>query len=570
MRLPAAALCLAALPAWADPCRTVHDPAAIALEDALAAEVEATRDRYAEAELYWSPDFAFNAMVRVEATEAGREAARSVARALPRIDAALGLAEAGPAMARGGAPQITIRLLDTATKVPHEAWGWCEGRACTVELFPAFWRTADPDTLAFTLAHEMFHVVQGLAYPAVDHCNAYWWVEGTAEWFANLAVPGQDLTARAGFLHGWDRDSSTHRLIDLSYEAVAFWFWAGERFGPQFPLSLGRFGDAGLKDVAQISTLLPPEDWADLVKIYLGGALAHPDGRPALPAPDLGADLAPEGGAVSVSGPLMSVQRQGLILGPGLWRIRREAASPGTVVLIGDETGTGWTELSENGAETTRFFGCGDGGTITVAAAGGTLHGTNAMLTAEPEEGGCESCLAGVWQQQVDRVPDAETQALYADRARVAALPQGFGIFPRAGVADAMDFTARYEWPGPRLTLAPSGSYTWNDPVTARHEGDGDGDFASVEVRLRFSAEIGRWRDLAGHLVFAKDGARGRGSAVIATSVFSSIELIDEPRGGPVHLLPQGFRATCSGDRLVLEHPVTPSVETTRIFDRVD
>lgn len=570
MRFSFLALLLIAQPAWADPCADVFDEDIIEGEEAVAAATEADPERYREVASYWSPDFAFNAVIGIEAPAGGERAAARLRAALPHIDMALGRAEAGPQIARGGAPTITLRLLDTPAPRSEEAWTGCDGRDCSVEFFPDFWRTASDDALAFTLAHEMFHVVQELAFPAVDHCHAYWWVEGTAEWFANLAVPGESFSAVSGFIEGWDRESGRKRLIDTDYSALGFWFWAGERFGPQFPLSLGAFGNNGLKDVAAISELLPPEDWADLVRIYLGGFLAYPDGRLALPVPDLGPDLS-ETGSVTLSGPAMSIQRARLALGPGLWRITRDAAASGVVVLVSDETGAGFSDLAQNGDEVTRFFGCGAGGTVQLAAAGGSGGDTSATLRIEEVEGGgCGSCLAGVWEMQVDRMLTPDEQTIYGDWADVARLDGGFGVFPKIGVADAMDFTLLYEWQGPRLTLSPDGVFVWNDPARLRHEGEGPDGRVIVESQHSFDGEIGRWNESDNRLNFESDTKLRMGAVVIEMPDFSSVWPIYEEVRSHSYTLPQGFHAICSGEQLVLERPLLPTVESTRIFRRVN
>ena len=116
------ALALTVLPAWADPCADVTDEAAITREDAVAAETAADPARYREAAAHWSPDFAFEGMVVIEAVESGERVARTLARVLPKVDAALGLIDAAAQIAPGGsAPQITIRLLDTALASPDDA-----------------------------------------------------------------------------------------------------------------------------------------------------------------------------------------------------------------------------------------------------------------------------------------------------------------------------------------------------------------------------------------------------------------------------------------------------------------
>lgn len=547
---------LAALPAWADPCADVTDPEAIAREDAVAADTAADPGRYRELGAYWSPDFGFDGMVVIQGPNGGETAAKVLQRVLPQVDAALGLTEAGRQIAAGGAaPTVTIRLLDGPPGTPDEAWTWCEGRVCTVELFPDFWQRAGAEQLAFTLAHELFHAAQQLAYPAVDHCNSYWWVEGTAEWFANLALPRSDFTARAGFLAEWDTGSAGTRLIDTDYEAVAFWFWAGERFGPVLPLTLGEFGNTGLNRVQTVAGLLSPDDWADFATVYLMGGLAFPDGRPALPAPDLG-PVIPEGQEeVLIEGPDLSLPRARLTLGAGLWRIAVESASPGSVVLVGNESG-GAFERVEPGGSVTRFFTCGSGGPVVVALAGGTLSGTRARLRVTQDDRACEACIHGTWEMTTPRDPtnDGFDEALRAD------------ILAHEGVT----MEVIHDHDGPRLTLMPDGRYRWEDPKTQRAFGSGADGAMEVLTRLVTNEETGRHEDREGIQIFRKEAALSAGTTGFVAGPLSGHEVFKEARA-LVPLLPQPYRlVSCTGSQMVWERMVDPDVETTRIFRRVD
>ena len=541
-----------ASPAWSNPCDVGAGAEAEALEEAVEADTAADPARYVEAEVYWSPDFAFNGMVTIEAPPGGEGTARILAGTLAEVDMALGLIEAGPQMAGTGSTEITIRLLDSEAATTNEAWSWCEGRTCTVEFFPGFWRGADAETLTFTLAHELFHVAQLLAYPEVSQCHAWWWVEGSAEWFANLAVPGTDLTASAGYLADWEAGSATTRLIDTDYPAVAFWFWAEERFGTVFPLTLGEFGNAGLARVATVASLMAPEDWADFATVYLMGGLVYPDGRPALPAPGWG-DIV-EGEVVVVEGPDLSLPRAQVMLGPGLWTITVETAAPGSVVLVGNESG-GALERVEPGGSVSRFFGCGTGGPVLLAVAGGTNSGTRATFRVAEAEAGCEACLHGVWEMTTPRDPtnDGFDEALLAMIA-----------------AQGLTMEITHDHAGPRLSLLPDGRYRWEDPSLSRAFGSGPDGASEVITRLATNEETGTYRQVDGVMVFQKEAALSAGTSSFTAGPLAGHYAFKEPRAH-VPLLPQPYRlASCEGGQMVWERMIEPNVETTRIFRRVD
>lgn len=94
------ALACTALPARAKPRAGIADAAAVAREDAGAAQTAADPTRYREAATRWSSDFAFEGMVAIEAVAGGERAARNLARVLPAVDAALVRGEPGRSIGR--------------------------------------------------------------------------------------------------------------------------------------------------------------------------------------------------------------------------------------------------------------------------------------------------------------------------------------------------------------------------------------------------------------------------------------------------------------------------------------
>lgn len=436
-----------------------------------------------------------------------------------------------------------------------------------VELFPVIWDGTPPEQLQFTLAHEMFHLVQQLAYPAVDQCASYWWVEGTAEWFANLAVPGQDFSAASGFLAGWDRDSPIYRLIDLDYEAAAFWFWAADRFGPAFPLGLGEFGNSGLADPGAVAGLMSPADWADLLVNYLGGALAYPDGRAALRDPDPGAVATPSGGAYTLGSNALTFPRAQLQLGPGLWRIRRSGGQPGSVAVAHDPASGDWTEFLADGDETSVFFGCTTGGTLRMGAAGGPeAAGTQVAFAIEQSDETCSACWHGTWELAGPRRPEDPPENV-APWLRYTGTGDGYQATVRGDEPARIRHAFAQE--GPHLTLRPDGAYVFSDPKTVTVTMSGaDGPVTTTTV-LETDARAGRYEINEGLFLYREQVARSRGVFDAVTPFLSFHQRFDDDWSF-VEPLPQGFRVTCTGAELVLENALTPSPDSTRVFRRVD
>jgi len=569
--------CLCSPPALADRCADDADPALLAETEAAIARIAAQQEagHYRRQDSYWSSVLALNRMIEIEAPASGAEAAVAAARgALARIDSALAQIDAAAFLAASPLPAgrpLVIRIVDEPGPGGTEAWNWCDGGDCTVELFPALWER-EPEAVAFTLAHEMFHAVQSLAFPAVNHCNSYWWVEGSAEWFANLAIPNTSYSAEAGYLADFDSLSPSTRLIDMDYEAVAFFFWADERFGPDFPLSLGAFGNAGLNSVEAVGSLLSPADWIDFAQVYLSGWLAYPDGRLAQPAPDLGPLLpATAGTPVPLAGPPLSLPRARLALGPGTWTLTRQGDEGAHAALVQHETLPEWTPLAAAGAGTARYYSCDGEGVLPVAAIGGGGSGTQVALTTEASLAGCDACLVGTWQQRVERAPDAGLVNVFASWGEVARFADGWRFTPGPGVGDAMTMTTTYDHPGPHLELRPDGGFLYNDPRLVVFQGEDDGDWVVHTTYLALDAIAGRWADSAGELRFQGEQRLRAGQFRAETSA-ENLPLIeqafDERRAlGPSQRL--AATAQCSGPLLTLELLLPAGTRRLEYFDRV-
>lgn len=552
--------------AWAEACAPTSvavDPEAAEAEAEAAErayeamEAEIARDR--EAGLYevrYSHDSpTLESEIRIHAKAEQDDLARDVYLMLNRLEVALSLAGVTGFPERDRRP-VNLHLLDTTVDTGNLGDSTCPGGRCEVNLYPELWRDMSREALNFTLAHEMFHVVQEKVHPSVDRCEATWWVEGTAEWFANLAVPGQD-DSRV-FLSSWDSAIRNLRLIDVEYPAVAFWFWAAELNGPTYPLEVARLGEAALSEPAAIAGHMRAEEWSNLMFVHLSDALAFPDGRPAAIAPDPGPALEEDGGLVSLSGPALSLQRGQVVLGPGLWTLTLDRASPGTVTLLGRESGAGFDELRP-GEPVQRFFGCGEGGTLLFAAGLGSGGETSATLRIAEAEGGgrCDACIHGTWEMTTPRDPTAGDER--ADAMRVP-----------FGAPAEMTTEIVHDWDGPRLTLMPGGHYRWADPKTYLSTGSGPGGTAEVRTRLATNEETGRFEDREGVLVFRKDDALSAGTTAFAAGPLSGSDTFKDPWAF-VPLLPQPYRlASCAGGEMVWERLADPDMETTRVFRRID
>jgi hypothetical protein len=153
---------------------------------------------------------------------------------------------------------------------------------CTIRLYLAGPGNSR-EHAAFTVAHEIFHCVllANLRPEQLGH-RADWWMEGSAEWFAAIAVP--DASALPSRIGNFDTHSETTPLYHMSYEAVVFFLWLDQTHGRTSILPFLRQMADQPGDQAQIAAMraaLPASEWVRFAHTYLNGAIfdPHPEGN---------------------------------------------------------------------------------------------------------------------------------------------------------------------------------------------------------------------------------------------------------------------------------------------------
>lgn len=273
---------------------------------------------------------------------------------------------------------------------------------CRMALYPA---STGRRGLAITAAHEFFHCVQASEFPdTYDRASSSWWVEGTAEWFANLVFPG--TATSDGFVSEFDSVSHDTALTAMEYESVVFFFWLGERQGSG---AIGRLmravqqpGEPAQQDA--LAAFLPAEEWQDFAEAYLSRRIRQPGGRAIASSPFPGDIYVWGEGSHSheISARRFILARAQLEFGCGVWSVGEQSVAGTRAYREG--SGSWQEELPErivsDGGTPRVFqmagFGTGpEGFSLRIEAFKDACQGCPATAAAT---GSLDQCLIGTWE----------------------------------------------------------------------------------------------------------------------------------------------------------------------------
>lgn len=155
---------------------------------------------------------------------------------------------------------------------------------CLITIY-ALSPAGDDGSMATTVAHEIFHCVQGATYAGPKYQSygdgGAWWIEGAAEAFAAAAIPESAVhTDRSG-----DFDAAVEARIalnDMAHQSVLFFYWLMQARGglaALMPFQDAMAGTGGAEaQQAAMRAALPPEDWARFAQAYADSTIRHPQG----------------------------------------------------------------------------------------------------------------------------------------------------------------------------------------------------------------------------------------------------------------------------------------------------
>lgn len=171
-----------------------------------------------------------------------------------------------------------------------------DGNECRIVVYLAG-PASLPEYAAFVTAHEIFHCVQ-LANLSPEQMSSGsdgaggggdWWLEGSANWFAGLAIP--ETAPFAQYLEAFDSQSATTPLNRMAYGAVVFFFWLGGDASPNdVMMFLSGMAPSRAESAqrAAMTSALSQERWLAFAKAYLDNEIRYPSGARAALSPQQG------------------------------------------------------------------------------------------------------------------------------------------------------------------------------------------------------------------------------------------------------------------------------------------
>jgi hypothetical protein len=175
-----------------------------------------------------------------------------------------------------------------------------EGPECLVTIFGLAAGAID-GSMPVTVAHEMFHCVQGATYAGAKYQSygdgGAWWIEGTAEAFAAVAIPESlRYTDRSG-----DFDASVeagYALDRMLHQSVHFFYWLMQERGGIAALMPFQdvMADTGGREAqwAAMRRAMPANDWQAFAEAYADSRIRHPQGGALSSSPPEGTVMALE------------------------------------------------------------------------------------------------------------------------------------------------------------------------------------------------------------------------------------------------------------------------------------
>lgn len=358
----------------------------------------------------------------------------------------------------------------------------------------------EPVMAAHVVAHEIFHCVQMANLSGEQMSSGSmgtgsggdWWLEGSAEWFAQYAVRRPDFEALARRVANFDTDSASRSLYEMDYGSVVFFLWLaqqGDGAREIIPFLRSMASSAGAPAQRQsMRASMPPTRWLKFAQDYMDGNIRDAQGRALRSTPVAGTLLEWEGSrARRLTVQAFQIIRAPLKFACGQWEL---SASPDQAHAQQEVAGAAWNSLPSQ-----------------IEATGGGAQPRYVGLISS-EQARHELQLQG-WQRSV-----------CGDCAGVTALDQcvvGTWSFAGSDLLDKLN-----------VKMVRTGRFTSSMMATLRFAADGTYTISPVQMESSFSGvrgergkgamqggATGRWSADAGKLNFCHDASTVAGQASV-------------------------------------------------------
>jgi len=267
---------------------------------------------------------------------------------------------------------------------------------------------ATADYGAAVVAHELFHCVQrsslsqaqmGSGTVAGALGGGSWWLEGSADWFATLAVPAPAYMRDR--VEVFDRDSLRVALNQMTYEAYVFFAWLAGAHGMEAVMPFLHAMAPSAGEAAQRAAMmraLSAEEWLHFAEDYLDQRIRDGHGAGIGSTPLHGDTYTWDATRTQrVALQPFVLTRADLTVRCGRWRFepapaRSHAASPGT--------GEAWAPVpasldAMDGERELRFAGMAAGSDDVALRIAGTREASCSECAGTHE---VDQCLVGTWE----------------------------------------------------------------------------------------------------------------------------------------------------------------------------
>lgn len=291
---------------------------------------------------------------------------------------------AGHPRVQASVPAMDVRLIDGV---------------CPISVYPSL-TSFDIPIFKFVMSHEVWHCITLLRIGSFDYGIAKWYIEGMAEYFANVVYPTLNFEHKR--LLKFHKRSAVLPIYKLSYDAFIFFQYLESRFDTEYVIdlldALPTHGDqasalAGISNMQDIFHEFSRAYLTSKVADSGGGMLPGPEVFPVLPDHLFEID---DSGVAVLDAEAFVVERFVISLNSG-----------STYEIQQEESGTdglnGWRTLSQSSFSSIPSkvsVSCEDDFEyLPVLTSASTGSSTLELEFESDEEKKLDCCLVGTWEQ---------------------------------------------------------------------------------------------------------------------------------------------------------------------------